>query len=345
VPDLFTTETYETLTQMTSTVAGHLRKDIRYADIFQALFPCGSVTGAPKIRAMEIIHDLEAGPRGVYCGAIGYIAPDQRAAFNVAIRTIVMQEGAGHMGTGSGIVWDSDADAEYDECVLKTRFLTQQISMMATDFELFETMLAEDGSVALLDLHVERLRDSAAYFGFPFQEEPFRSGVNDVLGMMAANGTWKVRVSLSKAGRYGAQADLIEEETASFEHIRFAEEPIDSSDPFFYHKTTHRAVYESAYDQALAEGYDEVLFLNERGEVTEGSRTNLIIQKGDVFLTPPMDSGLLNGVYRRHLFATRSDLQEQVLFPEDVFQADAVYLCNAVRGMQPVGEVEAKHMA
>ncbi|HMB90843.1 MAG TPA: aminodeoxychorismate synthase component I [Rhodothermales bacterium] len=339
VPDLFTTETYETLTQMTSTVAGQLRRSMSYADIFAALFPCGSVTGAPKIRAMQIIRDLETGPRGVYCGALGYIAPDQRAVFNVAIRTVEISGEEGRMGTGSGIVWDSDADAEYDECVLKTQFLTRKTSEMMADFDLFETMRSEDGSIALLDGHVERLRDSAAYFDIPFNEASFRSGVNSVLGTLAASGTWRVRVTLSKEGRFSAWAGVIEDEPESFGRVTFAEEPIDSSNPLFYHKTTNRAVYESAFEQAQAQGFGEVLFVNERGEVTEGSRTNIFIQQGDALLTPPISSGLLNGVYRRHLLATRDDVEEQVVYPEDVQQADAVFLCNAVRGMQPVEDV------
>lgn len=339
VPDLFTTETYETLTQMTSTVEGQLRKDTSYADIFAALFPCGSVTGAPKIRAMQIIHDLEAGPRGVYCGGIGYIAPDRRATFNVGIRTLVISGTQGRMGTGSGIVWDSDADAEYDECVLKTQFLTRKAGTMITEFDLFETMRSEDGSIALLDLHIDRMRESAAYFGFPFKEQSFRNGVDAMLDTWAPSGAWKVRVMLNKEGRYEASAEGIDDAPAAFGRVVFAEEPIDSTDPFFYHKTTNRAVYEVAFEQAQAQGFDEVLFLNERGEVTEGSRTNLFIQKGDTLLTPPVSSGLLNGVYRRHLLATRSGVQEQVLYPEDVQQADAVFLCNAVRGLQPVGEV------
>jgi para-aminobenzoate synthetase/4-amino-4-deoxychorismate lyase len=160
-----------------------------------------------------------------------------------------------------------------------------------------------------------------------------------VIGALAANGVWKVRVTLNKEGRYGASAEVILDDPEAFGCVTFTEEPIDSSNPFFYHKTTNRAVYESAYEQAHAQGFDEVLFMNERGEVTEGSRTNIVIQKGEVLLTPPVASGLLNGVYRRHVLATRADIQEQVLYPEDVQQADAVFLCNAVRGMQPVEEV------
>jgi para-aminobenzoate synthetase/4-amino-4-deoxychorismate lyase len=205
-------------------------------------------------------------------------------------------------------------------------------------------MRSEDGTIALLDLHIERLRDSAAYFGFPFKEPSFRNGINNVLSKLAASGAWKVRVSLNKEGRFDAWAEVLEGEPEAFGRVAFAEEPIDSSDPFFYHKTTHRAVYESAYEQAQAQGFDEVLFLNERGEVTEGSRTNILIQQGDTLLTPPVSSGLLNGVYRRHLLATRSDIQEQVLYPEEVRQAEAVFLCNAVRGMQPVEEVAAARL-
>jgi len=338
VRDLFATEVYETLIQMTSTVEGDLRGGVRYADLFRALFPCGSVTGAPKIRAMQRIHELEAGPRGVYCGAIGYIAPDDRAAFNVAIRTIVLRDGHGVMGTGSGIVWDSDPRAEYDECRLKAHFLVQTAQPEPNteeDFQLIETMRAEAGVIERLALHIDRLRASAQYFGFVFDEAAVRARIEAEL--LKANGMrCKVRITLGRDGGLSVTATALPAQPARYRRVVFSEVRIDSDDAFFYHKTTRRQPYEDAYRRARARGFDEVLFLNERGEVTEGSRTNVFVRQGDVFYTPPVACGLLGGIYRRHLLLTMPAAAVRVLWPEDLRGADAVYLCNAVQGFQEV---------
>lgn len=335
VPALFTTEPYDTVTQMTSTVEGQLQPGTRYADLFRALFPCGSVTGAPKIRAMDIISTLEEGPRGVYCGAIGYIAPDDTAAFNVAIRTAVMQDGRGAMGVGSGIVWDSDAEAEFEECRLKARFLDNVASATRApdDFQLIETMRWE-GSIALWDEHMERLSESAAYFGFAFDRDAARRAVAQHTAELTPGLPHKVRLTLDRWGALDVESDPLPESDASPLRFILADVQVESADPFRYHKTTRRGVYRRAYQQARAEGADEALLLNERGEVTEGARTNLFVEVDGALVTPPLDSGVLNGVYRRHVLATHPAVREQVLQPTDVYAAEAVYLCNAVRGWQ-----------
>lgn len=334
VPALFNTEAYETLIQMTSTVEGNLKDGIRYADLFRALFPCGSVTGAPKIRAMKRIYQLESGARGVYCGAIGYISPKQQATFNVAIRTLVLQEDKGVMGSGSGIVWDSDAEAEYDECMLKGQFLT--LTGAAHAFELIETMRAEGGTVPLLDLHADRMETSAGYFRYRFNRAIFEQRVSE-----AAQRTWshaKVRVTLAEDGTLSV-TDQPYAVPPEVQRVFIAPESVQSSDHFYFHKTTHRHFYERWYDQARAMGYDEVLFLNECGEVAEGSRTNVFIRKGSRLYTPPISSGLLGGVYRRHVLETHPEASERVLYVEDLIQADEVLLCNALMGLKTVKEL------
>jgi para-aminobenzoate synthetase/4-amino-4-deoxychorismate lyase len=335
VPALFTTEPYDTVTQMTSTVEGQLRPGVRYADLFRALFPCGSVTGAPKIRAMEIIRQLEEGPRGAYCGAIGYIAPNETAAFNVAIRTVVVRDGRGTMGVGSGIVWDSDAEAEFEECALKAQFLRRAMhSEDAEDFALIETMRWADGRIDLWDEHEERLRESATYFGFSFDADAMHRAVERHLAHTAPRQPHKVRLTLDRYGAFDATSSPISDPVAEPVQLIIADVRVDSSNPFRHHKTTRRAVYQRAYQQALKAGADEALLLNERGEVTEGARTNLFVETDGMVLTPPLASGVLNGVYRRHQLRARPDVREQVLYPDDLRSADRLFVCNAVRGWQ-----------
>ncbi len=341
VPRLFETEPYETVTQMTSTVEGTLQDGAGYAEIFRALFPCGSVTGAPKIRAMQVIRDLEEKPRGMYCGAIGYAGPGHaggaEAAFNVAIRTVVLGEGKGTMGTGGGIVWDSEAEAEYAECLLKARFLSEEKSAQAAPGEgppaLIETMLWAEGEVALLDRHARRMARSAAYFGYPFDSDALRRRVEEKTEALDPETRHKVRATLDAAGRLAVEATPLPPKAASEGlplRVHFARQRVDAEDPLFFHKTTARAVYEAAFQEAQAAGYDEALLLNKRGEVTEGTCTNVFVKKDGIFYTPPAESGLLAGVYRAHLLETLPAVRERVLRPRDLVEADAIYLCNAV---------------
>lgn len=335
VPALFSTEIYETLIQMTSTVEGRLREGMGLHALFRALFPCGSVTGAPKIRAMQLIQALEAGPRGIYCGALGYAAPGGEATFNVAIRTLVLRAGHGTMGLGSGIVWDSDADAEYDECLLKARFLQEALAAPAEAFALIETMRAEAGQIALLDLHAARLAESAQYFAIPFDEAAFRTILHEKLATLPPD-AHKIRLTLDRDGVFEVTAALLQEDGPPWSRACLAATPVHSGDVSLYHKTTRRAVYECALAEARAAGFDEAILTNERGEVTEGTHSNVFVEQDGAWRTPPVTSGLLDGVFRRHLLATLPHAAEAVLTPEDLFAADAVYLCNAVRGVHRV---------
>jgi para-aminobenzoate synthetase/4-amino-4-deoxychorismate lyase len=339
VPSLYETEPYPSVTQMTSTVGGRLRDDAGLAALLGALFPCGSVTGAPKRRAMRTIRELEPMPRGVYCGAIGMAGPNDTAVFSVAIRTAVVERGEGTMGLGSGIVWDSDPAAEYDECKLKGTFLTGDAgsqSKAATspedDFELIETMRFDGVRIPLLDRHVERLARSAEYFSFPFDEARFRRRVERTVRDRDADTPLKVRTTLDRWGRLSVTATPIDEGPTEPWRLTVADERVDRTDPFFYHKTTRRGVYDRALAAAQAEGYDEAVLLNQDGNVTEGTYTNLFVRQGENLWTPPVESGLLAGVYRDHVLETQPQASTRTLTLDDLATADALYCCNGVRG-------------
>jgi para-aminobenzoate synthetase/4-amino-4-deoxychorismate lyase len=337
---MFAVERYSTLWQMTSTVNGDLRPEARFGDIFRALFPCGSVTGAPKIRAMQLLAELEEQPRGIYTGAIGFFS-QQRTVFNVAIRTLAMKGDEGTMGVGSGIVIDSVAADEYSECRLKAVFLHRAQQRTAPDaglndrFMLIETMLW-DGAYPLLNLHLARLEDSADYFGFPCDRAQTKLALEDHARTLSANAPHKVRLLLDGDGGLHISSEMITDVANGPGRVCIAAERTNSSDEWLYHKTTQRMRYAQAFKQAAEKGFDDALFLNERDEVTEGSISNIFIEKAGRLFTPPIESGVLPGVYRRHLMETRPDIKERVLTLDDLRNADAVYICNAVRGLRKV---------
>jgi len=336
VPSMFETTSYETVTQMTSTVEGRLREGVGLPSLLRALFPCGSVTGAPKRRAMRLIRQLERAPRGAYCGAIGMAAPDGTALFSVAIRTVELDGTSGKMGVGSGIVWDSDPEAEYEESRLKGTFLTGTRSDQESDppqeLKLIETMRHDENGIRLLERHVNRLADAATYFSFPFDEHRFRRRVDAETSRRAEAGPLKVRVTLDRWGRLSVSTTQIESNVSVPWRLTIADERVDPTDPYFYHKTTRRAVYDRALEAAREDGYDEAVLLNENGEVTEGTYTNIFIRRGDELWTPPVESGLLAGVYRDHVLEGRPEAKEHVITVTDLQEASEIYCCNAVRG-------------
>ena len=286
---------------MTSTVSGTLRPGLTYYDIFKGMFPSGSITGAPKIRTMEIIHELEAAPRGIYTGSIGYMAPDGSATFNVAIRTLDLHEGKAHMGVGGGIVADSDPQDEYRECLLKAEFLIRA----RRDFQLIETMLW-NGEFRLLSMHLDRMESSASYFGFAFD----RAAIQSQLIAESSQFEPECPLSRARAARRGRRLNhhplKAHRQTRHRRpgHIRLSSERTSSTDVFLRHKTTQRELYESQYAKCRADGFDEVIFLNERDEVTEGAISNIFIRRAGKLLTPPLSSGVLPGVFRRHILET-----------------------------------------
>ena len=329
VDELFTVERYPTLWQMTSTVSGELRPEVNLHQIFRALFPCGSVTGAPKVRAMQLIAEIEAEPRGVYTGAIGYFSR-KRSVFNVAIRTLEWEGAESRMGLGSGIVIDSNAAAEYRECLLKAEFLTGT----AERFSLIESLLLQEG-YPFLELHLDRLMDSAEYFGFPCEREAARAALLEYTAGFADRSSRKVRLLLDDDGQIRITDEVLAADgERRAVRVRMAQERTDSEDRTLFHKTTHRPFYARAFKEAVRDGFDEVLFLNLRGEVTEGAISNVFVEKDGRWRTPPIECGLLAGVYRRHLLETRPEIEEDVLNLDDLRNADAVYITNAVRGLR-----------
>lgn len=330
VDDLFSVERYRTLLQMTSTVSGILRPGLSYYEIFKALFPSGSITGAPKIRTMQIIRELEQAPRGVYTGAVGYISPTGTATFNVAIRTLVIKHNQARMGVGGGIVADSDAGQEYRECKLKTAFLTRA----HRDFQLIETMLW-DGSLSHLSVHFNRLESSAAYFDLPFDRKAILSELSKATEHLRAPEQHRVRLLLDQVGKVTITIAPLADVQASG-RVRISARRTCSTDVFLRHKTTQRSFYDDEYRQAAAEGFDDVLFLNERDELTEGAISNVFIECAGKLLTPPLRCGVLPGIFRRHLLDTNPAAQERVLYLPDLLAADAIFLSNSLRGLRRV---------
>jgi para-aminobenzoate synthetase/4-amino-4-deoxychorismate lyase len=327
VTDLFTVETYSSLHTMTSGIEARKRAGIGITEVLENLFPCGSVTGAPKLRAMEIIHGVETEPRGLYTGSIGYIAPSGDFAFNVAIRTAVIDhEGRGIIGIGGGIVADSQARDEYDEALLKLKFLSDPAPPV-TLIETFKWTPAE--GFVLLDRHLDRLLESAAYFALPVT----RNAAAAFLAEKSRDwtGPMRVRLTLSDPGLDLTAVPL----PPSPEKFRFAiaKEGLSSASIWLAHKTTNRAFYDAPRQKAHDErGLDEVVFLNERGELTEGSFTNLFLEVGGKLVTPPLSSGLLPGTLRAELIA-EGKAEEQVLALADLRSAKAIWLGNSVRGL------------
>jgi para-aminobenzoate synthetase/4-amino-4-deoxychorismate lyase len=332
VSDLFTIETHRSLHQMTSGITARRAVGAGLASLLRALFPCGSVTGAPKIRAMEIIHATERGPRGPYTGSLGYAAPWGDLRFNVLIRTAVIgDDGEGSLGIGGGVVADSRPAAEYEECLLKLKFFTEPHVPMS----LIETLLwQKEKGFALLSRHLARLEQSAAYFGIPCDVARVRGALEHAVKGEA--GPSVVRLLLDEDGVPRTEVSALGE-TAPGRPWRFIVSPVasDSSDRFLYHKTTRRQLYDDALKAArAAHGVDEVVFRNERGELTEGAITNLFIARGESLATPPVSCGLLPGTYRAELIEGGSArIDERVLTLADLEAAERIYLANSVRGL------------
>jgi para-aminobenzoate synthetase/4-amino-4-deoxychorismate lyase len=316
---------------MTSGVRAVLKPDVGLEDVLRAIFPPGSITGAPKIRAMELIRALETDPRGVYCGAIGYFAPGGEVLLNVAIRTAVIDRaGVGEMGIGSGVVADSVGTKEYAECLLKMKFLTDPVRR----FELIETMLYDGtNGLWLLDGHMRRLANSASYFAFAFDEAAVRQAVAAAVAN-AGDARLRVRLLLDEDGKITVTTtpQPVPPAGAIMRYV-ISDTRLNSNDLFLYHKTTRRELYDrewAHFSETL--GSDEVIYLNERGELSEGSRTTIFIERGGTLLTPPLEAGVLPGVLRQSLL-DEGRATEAVLTLDDLNRADAVYLGNSVRGL------------
>ncbi len=326
VISLFDVESRPTVLQMTSTIEAQARSGIGTRELFRALFPCGSVTGAPKLAAMAHIARAEPDPRGVYCGAIGHIGPGE-ATFSVAIRTLQIDARTRRTvyGVGSGITWDSAPDREYDEVVAKAAILTAS----QPDFALLETLRAESAQVLRREAHLDRLAESARYFGW--DAAALRRAAATALDAVAARCDAPARLRLTVTR--DAQCTVeVEPAPAPIERppaVRLATDPVDASDVWLCHKTTHRAVYD-AQRRAHPDAWDVILW-NTRGELTETTIGNLVLELDGALVTPARHCGLLNGILRRELLA-KGTLREQVLTRDDLARATACWVINALRG-------------
>jgi para-aminobenzoate synthetase/4-amino-4-deoxychorismate lyase len=324
VEELFKVETYPTLHTMVSTVRARLRPQISVGEIVRAIFPCGSVTGTPKIRAMEVIRELEDSPRGVYCGAIGVFAPDGSADFNVAIRTLTLANERGELGIGGAVVHDSRASSEYDECLLKARYY----EAARKPLQLIETLRYSPGEdFVRRDLHLARMEKSAAAFGIAFERAMASNALEDAVGRIT--GDLRVRLTLDESGLFACSVAAMQTAPDCWIYA-ISPIPTDSADVLLRHKTSWREFYEA--EAARHPDCNEVLFVNERGSLTEGSRTNIFIRKEGRLLTPPLCEGVLNGCLRREMIDA-GQCVEAVLRPRDLADAEAVYLGNSLRGL------------
>lgn len=332
VDKLYEVEKYETLYQLTSTIKGQLKQN-KLSEIIKNLFPSGSITGAPKIRSMQIIAELEKSPRNLYTGSIGIIT-NKEAVFNIPIRTINIDKKSkvSELGLGSGIVWDSDAEKEYDEVLLKGKFISQQKQY----FELLETILWENGNYFLLDYHLRRLKNSADYFLFKLDEDNIKNELTNISANFSENKKFKIRLLLNKWGSIKIEFSEIFENSSEIKII-LSRNNRSNNEKFLYHKTTYRP-WDEELKTAKQKGYDEVLFINEKDELLEGAISNLVIEKNLKLFTPPIELGILNGCYRQYLLEN-AKCEEKLLILNDLVNADKIIICNSVRKEVIVDEV------
>lgn len=313
VSKLFEIETHKTLHQMTSQIEADLKDNTTLYDIFKAIFPCGSITGAPKISTMKIINQIEKGTRDIYCGAIGMISPKE-TIFSVPIRILQKSKDDKNFKyrVGGAIVWDSDIQDEWEETLTKTKFLTN-------NFQIVETIKVENGKLLFEKEHFERMEKTAKYFGFKFITPkilPERDGI--------------LRILLHKNGKITKEYKPLLSHTTN--KITISSVKVNSSNEFLYHKTTYRPwFYESYQKIANNDIYDEIFF-NEKGELTEGARSNIILQINGKLYTPPVKCGLLNGIYRQSM----KNITEKILYKSDLLEAEKIFCVNSVRGIVEV---------
>lgn len=327
VPQLFSIETYSTLHQMTSLVEAQLHDNIGIGDIIKGIFPAGSITGCPKIRAMEIIEELETEPRGAYCGSIGYFDPNGFARFNVAIRTPTIIGDKLELGVGSGLVYDSFGTAEYAECLLKSRFMRNSLQ----DYSVFETLKWERSSGFIrLEKHLNRLENSARALNMLFN----RALIEKKLSAKIKKISWdaaRIKIILLAQDFKIEIAPFVEAKEEI--KIKLSNTIMQSNNPWLYHKTSLRTLYDDEWKEAQNMGFGEIIYQNENGELTEGSRSNIFLDMGDgILLTPKIECGLLPGVLREELLAN-GRAKEAILTLQDIESAQNIYIGNSLRGL------------
>jgi para-aminobenzoate synthetase/4-amino-4-deoxychorismate lyase len=340
---LFDLEAHPSLWQMTSTVEAELAPEASFPGVLRATFPCGSITGAPKLRTMHWIRALETRPRGLYTGAIGWIDPPARGDFclSVAIRTLTLEPlpvgvsplapRRGTLGIGAGIVSDSEAADEYAECQLKARFLTG----LDPGFSLFETLYATRvEGIRHLERHLARLGHSAEVLGFDLPLASLRSALASATERLPLGEPYRLKLELHKDGRFTIRSTPLEPLPPGPVKLLIAPEPIDEADPLLGHKTSRRAHYDDAIATAVRQGAFDMLFRNRRGQLTEGARTNLFVHLDGVWLTPPLSAGVLPGVQRGLILDDPAWAVREAPFTlADLLRADQIRVTNALRGV------------
>ena len=313
-------EQYSTVWQMTSTIESRLRPEVDLVQAFQALFPCGSITGAPKISTMEIIQQTEIAPRGVYCGTIGILLPRGKRIFNVAIRTLQMQGTKAIYGVGGGITWDSTWEGEYRETKQKSAVLYRQ----EPRFELLTTGLIHQGELTFLEQHLTRLREASRYFAYPYNEPKLLNDLQEQLAHVDLNLDYRCRIALQKNGTFHLVITELTDLPASYLQAQLTEQKLDLATPFTYFKTSQR--------DHLSQSNHEQIFHLPDGTLLETTIGNLVLEIEGQRYTPPAHLPLLDGIYRRHLLETQQ-VEEKLLTLNDLTDADRIYACNALRGL------------
>ena len=313
-------EQYSTVWQMTSTIESRLRAEVDLVQTFRALFPCGSITGAPKISTMEIIHKTEKAPRGVYCGTIGILLPKGKRIFNVAIRTLQMQGNQAIYGVGGGITWDSKWESEYQETKQKSAVLYRQ----EPRFELLTTGRIHKGELTFLEQHLTRLREASRYFAYPYDEPKLLKELQEELARLESNLDYRCRIALHKNGTFHLVITELTDLPASYLQAQLTEQKLDLATPFTYFKTSQR--------DHLSQSDHEQIFHLPDGTLLETTIGNLVLEIEGQLYTPPAHLPLLDGIYRRHLLETQQ-VEEKLLTLNDLTDADRIYACNALRGL------------
>ena len=313
-------EQYSTVWQMTSTIESRLRPEVDLVQTFQALFPCGSITGAPKISTMEIIQKTEIAPRGVYCGTIGILLPRGKRIFNVAIRTIQMQGTKAIYGVGGGITWDSTWEGEYQETKQKSAVLYRQ----EPRFELLTTGLIHQGELTFLEQHLTRLREASRYFAYPYNEPKLLNELQEEIAHLDPRLDYRCRIALQKNGTFHLVITELTDLPASYLQVQLTEQKLDLATPFTYFKTSQR--------DHLSQSDHEQIFHLPDGTLLETTIGNLVLEIEGQLYTPPAHLPLLDGIYRRHLLETQQ-VEEKLLTLNDLTDADRIYACNAIRGL------------
>ena len=313
-------EQYSTVWQMTSTIKSQVRPDVDLVEVFRSLFPCGSITGAPKIATMEIIKNLEPQARGVYCGTIGILLPNGRRIFNVAIRTIQLHKGQAIYGVGGGITWDSTWESEYREVHQKAAVLYRK----QVPFQLITTGKISQKHLLFKEEHIDRLRNAGRYFAYPFNPENLLQRIDAECQACHVEKDYRLRISISKSGDIDLCCQELTPLSPAFCQAQLCLQERSLKTPFTYFKTTYRP--------HLTVAKQEKIYHNENGELLETSIGNLVLQIAGKLYTPPINLGILPGIYRQHLLE-KGKVEEKVLTLEELARAEAIYGCNAVRGL------------